>query len=222
MPPQTPSRLPAAWPSLLLASLCLLPSAGCPALIASGVYFWEGGNLVDAQYDGLEQQRVVVFCRPPSSSTFSHAGAARDISKRVSSLLEQNVSKIDVVHPQEVDQWIDENDSDDYRALGKAVKADRVVHIELDHFELYSGKTLYQGTAEVTITVHDMHDNGRRLWDREMGEVLFPEHGGVPVQERSVQSFQRQYVDILAGEIARHFYKHDPHIAFAGDARSIH
>ncbi|TWT77369.1 hypothetical protein Pla123a_20300 [Posidoniimonas polymericola] len=221
MPPQAASRRPAAWLSLLLALSCLLPSAGCPMLLASGVYFWEGGNMVDADYDGLKQQRVVVFCRPPSSSTFSHAGAARDIAKRVSSMLEQNVPKIDIVHPQEVDQWIDENDSDDYKALGKAVDADRVVHVELDHFELFSGKTLYQGVSEVSVTVYDMRDNGRRLWDREMGEFIFPEHGGVPVQDRSVQDFQRQYVEILSGAIARHFYKHDPHAGFATDALSI-
>ncbi len=124
----TPEPLPsrynrsAAWLSLLLVMIALLPAAGCPMLFASGIYFWQGGNLVDADFDGLKQQRVVVFCRPPSSSNFSHAGAARQITQRVSSLLAENVPKIDVVDPEEVDQWVDENDSDDYRRWARRSK----------------------------------------------------------------------------------------------------
>lgn len=216
-----PTNRTSAWLTLGAVLLAIVPSAGCPMLMATGVYFWEGGNFVDADFEGLEQQRVVVFCRPPSSSSFSHAGAARQVAARVSSLLEQNVPRVKVVSPQEVDEWLDENDSDDCKALGKAVKADRVLQIDLEHFDLYSGKTLYQGASQVMLTVYDMQDHGRRMWDRDMGEFLFPVHGGVPVQERSPQQFQRQYVEILSGEIARHFYKHDPHVAFAGDALAL-
>lgn len=222
MPTTTPpSSRTSAWIALAVMLASLVPTTGCPMLLASGVYFWEGGNLVDADYDGMKQHRVVVFCRPPSSSSFSHAGAARQIAQRVSSLLEQNVSRIDIVSPQEVDQWLDENDSEDCKALGKAVKADQVVLVDLEHFDLYSGKTLYQGSSLLKLTVYDMQDGGRRVWERDMGEYLFPEHGGVPIQERSVHQFQRQYVDILSNAIARHFYKHDPHASFAADALSL-
>ena len=41
------------------------------------------------------------------------------------------------------------------------MKATRVVYIELDDFDLYKGKTLYQGTADVTITVYDMTTSGK-------------------------------------------------------------
>lgn len=220
--PKNTSQRSRALVSLMLVLAALAPSAGCPMLLASGVYFWQGGNLVDADFDGLKQQRVVVFCRPPSSSSFSHAGAARHLADRVSKLLEQNVPRIEMVSSQEVDEWLDENDTDNYKLLGKAVKADRVVRIDLDHFDLFSGKTLYQGSAVVAISVYDMEDKGRLVWDRDLNEFLFPVHGGVPVQERSVQQFQRQYIGVLSEEIARHFYKHDPHVAFASDARSIH
>ena len=45
--------------------------------------------------------------------------------------------------------------------LGRAVKATRIVYIELDDFDLFKGKTLYQGRAEVTISVYDMEDGER-------------------------------------------------------------
>lgn len=214
---------PTAWLSLLLVLLSLPTSAGCPMLLASGVYLWEGGYFEEAQYEGLKQQRTVVFCRAPSSSGFSHAGASREIAQQVSRLLEQNVPKIKMVSQQEVDKWIDENDSDDYKALGRAVKADRVVYIELDHFDLYLGKTLYQGNSDLTISVYDMKDDARLLWERKMNEFLFPStpNSGVPVQDRSEHVFQAQYIEILAESIAVHFYRHDPHFNFANDARTL-
>ena len=59
---------------------------------------------------------------------------------------------IDVVNPREVDNWVDESDWGDFKELAQAVHADKVVYIELNDFELYKGKTLYQGQADVTVT----------------------------------------------------------------------
>lgn len=213
------SRLRLLLPALLCLTV-VIPSAGClHQLVATGIYFLDGGNLADAQCGALADKRVVVFCRPPSSSEYSHAGASRDIAKRVSQLLEKNEHvRIEVVDPREVDSWLDENDSNDFKALGQAVNADLVVQIELDHFDLYKGKTLYQGNADVTIAVYDMRDDGRRVWDRPMGEMIFPVNSGIPLQDKPVRQFQREFVEIVSQGIARNFYKHDPHADFAIDA----
>ena len=208
-----------AWAALALGLAALLPSTGClHQILATGIYVAQGGNLVPAECDALKGHRVVVFCRPPSSAEYSHAGASREIAKRVSSFLAQNVDGIDIVDPREVDNWLDENDSDDWRALGEAVEADRVVRIELDHFDLFKGKTLYQGNADVTVAVYDMADRGALLWDRPMGEVLFPVNSGIPAQDKPERQFQREFIEVLAGKIARNFYAHDPHADFAIDA----
>ena len=147
--------------SIVLSACCWpprrwFPPSGCPALLATGIYVLEGGNMVPAECEALEGQRVVVMCRPPSSHEYRHAGASRNISQRVSELLVENVKDIDVVNPREVDNWVDESDWGDFRELAEAVRADMVVHIELDDFDLYKGKTLYQGRADVTVTVYDM------------------------------------------------------------------
>ncbi|MEM8864388.1 MAG: hypothetical protein AAGF31_02445 [Planctomycetota bacterium] len=207
------------WLATALCLCLLLPSSGClHQILATGIYLADGGNLVDAPCEDLEEQRVVVFCRPPLSSEYSHAGASRQLAKRVSSLLRDNVKDIDMVDPREVDSWLDENDSDDYEALGQAVGADRVVRIELDHFDLFKGKTLYQGNADVTVKVYDMTDGGREMWDAPMGEMLFPVNSGIPAQDKPVRQFQREFVQVLAGSISRNFYRHDPHADFAIDA----
>lgn len=205
--------------TLALAAGALLSSGGCVhMLLATGIYIWEGGNMVPADCDALKNERVVVVCRPPSSQEYRHAGASRSVALRVSKLLAENVKGVDVVNPREVDQWLDESDWGDFEELADAVRADLVVHVELDEFELYKGKTLYQGNADVTVTVYDMQDHGSIVWDRHLGEILYPVNSGIPAQDKPVQQFEREFVEVVAGAIARNFYKHDPNATFAMDA----
>jgi len=208
-----------AWCLAALAAVVMVSTTGCiHSILATGIYLWQGGDIVPAECEALEGQRVVVVCRPPSSHEYRHAGAARDIGKRISQLLKENVPKIDVVSPTEVDNWIDEQDWDNFMDLGRAVKATRVVYIELDNFDLYKGSTLYQGDAEVNVTVFDMTKKGENIWERNIGQVLFPRNSGIPAADKPVQNFQAQFVDVVAQQVAVHFYKHDPNVSFALDA----
>ena len=204
---------------VLLLTVLTVPTTGClHSILATGIYLWQGGNVVPAECDALEDQRVVVVCRPPSSHEYRHAGAARTIGKRISTMLEANVGGIDVVSPQEVDNWVDEQDWDNFKDLGRAVKATRIVYIELDDFSLYKGATLYQGDADVSIKVYDMSNRGKLMWERRVGQVLFPRNSGIPAADKSIQVFQRQFVDVVANQVATHFYEHDPNATFALDA----
>jgi len=206
------------WRLAMLAALLFASTTGCHSILATGIYLWQGGNVLPAECKVLEDQRVVVICRPPSSNEYRYAGAARSIGKRVSKLLEANVPDIDVVSPSEVDNWIDEQDWDNFKDLGRAVKATRIVYIELDNFDLYKGKTLYQGDAEVAVSVYDMTNRGRLIWEKQVGQILFPRNSGIPAQDKRVQQFQRQFVGIVADQTARYFYKHDANASFALDA----
>jgi hypothetical protein len=202
----------------MFAAAVLISTSGCPALLATSIYVLQGGNMVPPKCDALNGQRVVVMCRPPSSHEYRHAGASRNISGRVSELLVENVKGIDVVNPREVDNWVDESDWGDFRELAEAVRADLVVHIELDDFDLYKGKTLYQGRADVNVTVYDMRDHGKDVWHRSLGEVLYPMNSGIPAQDKPPQQFEREFVEIVADRIAVNFYRHDPNASFAMDA----
>jgi hypothetical protein len=205
---------------LLLVVVGLVSAGGCAQLLATGLYVWEGGNMVPANCDALEEKRVVVMCRPPASNEYRHAGASRNLSKRVSEKLVQNIKDIDVVNPREVDNWVDESDWGDFRELAEAVKADLVVHVELDEFELYKGKTLYQGRADVTVTVYNMREKGKEVWTRHLGEVLYPVNSGIPAQDKPPQQFEREFVEIVADQVAVNFYRHDPNDSFALDAKA--
>ena len=204
-------------------ALACLASTGCiHTLLATGIYVWQGGNVVPAECNALEKERVVVLCRPPASHEYRNAGAARAIGARVSAMLEQNVKGIEVVSPKEVDNWVDEQDWENFKDLGRAVKATRIVYIELDDFDLYKGKTLYQGTADITISVYDMENRDKLLWDRRLGQVLFPRNSGIPAADKPVQAFERQFVEVVSMQIAEHFYKHNPNADFALDSVANH
>ncbi len=203
----------------LLLAVTTVASTGClHSILATGIYLAQGGNVVPADCEALEGERVVVVCRPPSSHEYRHAGAAHSIGRQVSKLLREHVKNIDVVHPQEVDNWIDEQDWENFKDLGRSVKATRIVYIELDHFDLHKGKTLYQGNTQVKVTVFDTADSDWELWERDLGELLFPHNSGIPVQDTSVRKFRGQFVDIVSRKIAENFYKHDPNADFAMDA----
>ena len=207
------------WCLAALTAVVMFSTTGCiHSILATGIYLWQGGDIVPAQCDALEDQRVVVICRPPSSHEYRHEGAARDIGKQVSRLLKENVSGIDVVSPSEVDNWVDEQDWDNFKDLGRAVKATRVVYIELDNFDLYKGSTLYQGDAEVNLTVYDMTKRGEEIWEHKVGQILFPRNSGIPAADKPVQKFQEQFVGIVSQQLATYFYKHNPNATFALDA----
>ena len=208
--------------AITLLAIPLITSSGCMPMLATGMYLWEGGNLVDAECKGLENERVVVVCRPPSSHEYRHAGASREVSERVSDLLVKNVKKIDVVDPREVDNWIDQSDWGDFKGLATAVHADKVVYIELNNFELYKGKTLYQGDADVTVNVYDMKNSGKIMWDKQIGQILYPTNSGIPAQDKPPQQFEREFCMIVADRIAENFYRHDPNKGFALDALANH
>src|SRR5262245_51464462 len=204
--------------TLIVAASAVVASTGCAPILATAVYVWEGGNLAPAECDALKGHRVVVLCKPPASNEYRNAGASRAIAKAVSELLVKNIKNIDVVNPPEVDKWIDESDWGDFRELAQAVHADTVVHVELEDFDLYKGKTLYQGRADVTVSVYDVKNRNRLVWDRHLGELLYPTNSGIPAQDKPVQQFEAEFVGIVADRVATNFYRHDPNATFALDA----
>lgn len=212
-------RVELSWLVLaLVAASVVVTGSGCGQMLATGMYVIQGGNMAPAEFDGLKDQRVVVVCRPPSTNEYRHAGASRAVAQRVSELLVNNVKKIDVVDPSEVDDWFDERDVTDFKKLAEAVDAEKVVYIELNDFSLFKGSTLYQGRADVSVTVYDMKNKGKLLWDQHLGEILYPTNSGIPAQDKPEPQFEREFVGIVSTQIAEHFYRHDANSQFALDA----
>ena len=209
------------WNSL--AVLVLVSTAGCQALVAP-VYLLKG-HQHPPECTALEEQRVVVVCRRPPSVAFRDGAVDRELAKAVGRLLAENLKKkkIDVVDHRDVEKWIDEEDWDEVGELARAVGASRALEIDLEEFDLHRGQMLLQGKAVCTLYVHDITEEGTtEIWSKPLGQTLFPREGGVHSQEKPEPQFRRQFLGVLADEIARHFYEHDAYIDFATDSAAHH
>lgn len=211
------------WYRCLAATLVtaiLLGTAGCVEIATTIAYLIKGTN-VDADYPGLEGKKVVVVCRPLALQQYRDAGSAKDLANQVAKILKQNVSKIKIVEQKEVAAWCDENNWQEYSEVGKALKADMVVGIDLTSFSTYQGPTLYQGKATVSIRVYDMKDLSKPAWEKDLPQVIYPPNIGIPISsDLSETDFRRKFTAKLADRIAQHFYAHDSTEDVAMDAQA--
>ncbi len=187
----------------LFAASVMAVVSGCQ-LITAGMYVF-APNDIPAEFPGLEGQRVVVICNEVGVLGYQDAAVRTDLARVVSNRLQKNVKKIDVVSQDEINDWVDTNDVR-YAELGKAMDADSVVSIELEHFNLYKGPSLYQGQAEMSLVVYDVETE--ETHDLKPMESLYPPHSGIPLDE-SEGHFRRRFVNVLGTQIARKFHPHE-------------
>jgi len=198
-----------AFALLLLLALPLVATAGCASLFATWAYIAHQ-DTEKPDCDKLEGKRVVVVCRPVTELQFANSNAAPELATLVGELLKEHGKKIVIVSPSEVGRWTDENNWRDYPEIGKAMKADMVVGIDLEQFSLLQGSTLLQGRSRVNLAVYDMKDGGKRIWEKQLPQLVFPPNTPIPASDRSEADFQRQYLTEIAGHISRLFCAHDP------------
>lgn len=199
-----------------LVTMLVVTAGGCTA-VATALYIVKGTN-VGAEYDSLKGKRVAVVCRPVVALDYQNGAAAKDLAVAVGRLLKQNVKKIELVDPREVDDWCDENDWYNFTEVGEAVKADMVVAIELEQFSLSESLTLYKGRAETLIQVYDMTADGQCVWQKRPASSEYPPNISLDRSAKDENEFRTEYIQVLATEIARHFFAHDTRVDFAKDA----
>ncbi|MCL6502925.1 MAG: hypothetical protein K6T86_09600 [Pirellulales bacterium] len=199
--------------------LCMAAAPGCRSLFTTAVYVIRGTN-TPAEYTGLNDKKVAVVCRPLQELQYSSAGACRDVAANVAALLKRHARRVKVIDPEKVERWVDENGMEDFVEVGRAVEADLVLAIDLESFNWLQGHTVYQGKADVLLTVHDVRDD-TILWQKRMKQVVYPTAGVAAQDYGSEDQFRREFIGILADEIARHFYPHDATLDYARDSRAL-
>lgn len=198
----------------LLAALLLIVAAvpltsGCTSALATAVWLMRG-NDGPAEYAGLKGKEVVVVCRPMVSLQYRNQSVSKDIAQQVGVLLSQNVRKLKLVNQRKVEQWMDENTWDEFLEVGKAMKAEVVVGIDLHEFNIHSGQTVFQGKARAAVKVYDCK-TGDLLFEKGVPEFTYPPNHVVPASDVQENDFRKKFVAILSERIARKFYPHDRH-----------
>ena len=198
----------------------VVTQSGCVSALATVAWMVKGNN-VDADWNGLRNKRVAVVCRPLVELQYSAGSrSAQDLAVQVGKLLEQRMRKISIVDPREVAEWTDEHDWEDYSEVGQALKADMVVGIDVEEFNLYQSQTLYQGKARLAITVYDVANEGKVAYQKAIPRIVFPPNRGVDTSTPE-EDFRQRFVAHLADIIGRHFYSHDGQSDVALDAKGF-
>jgi hypothetical protein len=198
----------------------ILSSGGCQGLLTTVMYIAKGNNL-PPEYDGLWGKKVVVVCRPLADLKYRDTSVAKDLARQLGLLLHNNIRKIEVIDQRKVVQWTDENMWDEYTEIGEALEAEMVVGVDLQDFTIYQGQTLYQGKANVVLRVYDCTAGGQPVFEKELPQTVYPPNTGIPTSEKPEAGFRREFVRLLADQIGRHFYPHDPHADYALDAMAL-
>src|SRR5688500_20023268 len=117
----------------LAAILLVLPLCGGCTFLTQVVGAFEGREIVPAKFTGLEGKRVAVVCIDVNS-LYGPGGDSDLLAKAVTTQLNDNVKGIKLVRQSEIHDWIDQQDQAlvDYRDVGRGVKADMVVGIDLN------------------------------------------------------------------------------------------
>jgi hypothetical protein len=194
--------------TLLALSAALLTATGCTQLLLTSMFLFKGVE-TPAEFKDLKGSKTAVVCRPLVELQYSSSSAAEQLARVTGLLLNSRVRKIEIVNPQKVETWTDEHDWEDFTEVGKAMKADHVLGIEIEEFKLYQGQTLYQGRARVKVTVHDMKENGELVFERSLPEIIYPPNAGIPTSEKAEEEFRKQFIGVVADRIGRFFYSHD-------------
>jgi len=204
-----------------VAALVLLGAIPGCGPIATIAWLIHGPEMIPAEFDGLRGKRVAVVCLDANSLS-GPGGEADVVGRAVAMLLTKNVPEIRMVRQGEVADWLDThgNDVTDYRDVGRGVKADMVVGIDVLSFNLHEGKTLLKGRAKVGVKVYDMKKGGELVYEAAPKEIAWPKEGARHVTENEA-GFRTVFVSMLAEQIARDFYAVDIATNFSDDARHL-
>ncbi len=208
----------------LLISLSLLGAIvsviGCRSVLTTAAYLIKGTN-VDADFEGLEEKRVAVICRPVTAITFRH-DVSNDLAQEVAHLLQERVKDIEVIDHAKVREFTDENTWDEFTEVAEHIEADMVVGIDLEDFTIFNqGQAFYQGRATATVWVYDCVEGGTHVYKTELPQILYPPNSARLASDLPQAQFRSRFVHVLADQIGRHFYPHDPHANFAVDVDAL-
>ena len=204
---------------LLLALTPVVCSTGCAGAFAT-MSWMLGGDMIPPRSKALRGKRVALLVKS-DSATFGGSGEERMLTLALTQILRKNVSGIQMIAPDRIADWRDKTDefTPNLAKLGKAVKADIVVTVNMEGFTTEAGKTLRKGKVDWGVTVYDVHKKGEIVY-RTKDNFSFPKNG-YHITDASPYQFRRAFVQRLAVTIGRHFHPYSKYEAVGLDPPGI-
>lgn len=208
MSPENQVPIRSNFPRFILwLALCIPLFSGCVQFAANLMHVMNGPR-VPAEFKGLDGKKVAVLSNDESGicndeSTIRLAGSIKGI-------LAGKLPKATFVRQEELDSWLQGKPSRelDFASIGKAVKADYVIVIEMLNLKLKDGQTLFRGRSDITVTVWDANSS-RSVFRKMLPDYTYPVMAALSTTETDESKFRRVYLMNVADKIGRFFYAHD-------------
>jgi hypothetical protein len=191
---------------------------GCIVPFAANLMHAVGADMVPPEYEGLEEMTVAVITSTDGSQ-YSQDVVAREINRMVSTIIGKEVKDVVLIRQDQIDQWRDVHgwDESDFASIGKGVKANKVIGIEVSDVRLREGATLFRGRSEARVQVIDVA-SGEVEYSRDLDDYTYPKLAGQDITETTESRFRKLYLTMLSKEISRSFHHYDVTDRFAADS----
>ncbi len=209
-----------------LALVGALAISGCSLGVMAGKML-TGEPLRPAQFRAMTgndltkgEQKIVIICSTPSSVDAELSSLNIDLIDGITRRMK--VHGVNVIDPDEVAKWIDDNGGviTDPSEMARAFEADYVAWIDVYGFTLREENSpkLLRGRASGFVRVYEIQEvSGDRTaltaFNTEF-KTTFPEHQPISETGRSALTFQKEFVDRMCDELAEKFYDHRPGTGF--------
>ncbi len=192
--------------------------SGCVIPFAANFLHAVGADLVPPEYEGFEEKTVAIITATDGSQ-YSQDVVAREMNRMVGAIISNKIDKVVLVREDQIDQWRDVHgwDENDFTEIGKGVKADKVIAIEVSELRLQEGATLFRGRCEAQVQVIDVA-TGEVEYTRRLDDFTYPKFAGQDITETTESRFRKLYLTMLSKEIARSFHPYDLTDRYAADS----
>jgi hypothetical protein len=196
--------------------------AGCSLGVMAGKMF-TGDPLQPAQFKAMTgtdltkgKHRIVVICSTPTAVDAELSGLNLDLIDGITRRMK--VHGIEVVNPDKVAKWIDDNGGvvTDPSEMANAFDADYVAWVEVIGFSLREDQSpkLLRGRSQGFVRVFEVKpmEDGKVALAAFNSEftMTYPSHQPISETGRSALLFQKEFVDRVCDELAEKFYDHRP------------
>lgn len=201
-----------------LASVLLvvfMASTGCVSLLSNVLYVIKGKD-APAEFDDLKGKKVAVLVSNNGVHTWDAVSVV--LAKNINLHLAAKVKKIELISQDMVegvcqDQPLGQMNMEQ---VASRLGADYIIDASIADLKLREGQTLFRGRCTSAVVVYKKGESGA-VFRKTFPEYIYPSTGA-PVTEMEESTFQRAYLTLVAGRIARVFYPYDPTEDVAMDA----
>lgn len=205
---------------LCAIGLLAMTLSGCSLFVMAGKMLFGDPTIPCAFHSATkvdlvkDHRRVLVVATTPEAIKSEWTSLNVDLIDGVTRRLK--VQGIDVVNPDDVASWLDDNGGtfDHPTELAEHFNVDYIIHIDIERFTFHeeNSPTLYRGRTRGNIVGYSVQKvNGakvaRHVFEREFNSE-YPEQYPLAAESISDKVFQKKYMDRVCAQITFLFYDH--------------